>query len=127
MIQYMKQLPTDVIIKIFSYYYSPQPKELMRDIRNYTKTFNEISYIYFTYWIENLPFPMIIDSKHDKQWLYKDLLKVYPKRECLKTQKLPLKMQIRIIWAILNPQQRTNFVTERRKIMIDKIYALPAF
>ena len=126
MIQYMKQLPMDIIMKIFSYYYSPQPKELMRDIRNYTKTFNEISYIYFTYWIENLPFPMIIHSTHDKQWLYKDLM-VYQKRGNLKETNIPFKIQVRIIWAILTPQQRTEFVTERRKIMIDKIYALPAF
>ena len=117
----------DVIMKIFSYYYSPQPKELMRDIRNYTKTFNEISYIYFTYWIENLPFPMITYSNHDKQWLYKDLLKVCQKEGVVRTPEVPLKIRIRIIWAILTPQQRTEFVTERRKIMIDKIYALPAF
>ena len=123
----MKQLPMDIIMKIFSYYYSPQPKELMRDIRNYTKTFDEISYIYFTYWIENLPFPMIVDSNRDKQWLYKDLLKVCQKRESLKAHEIPPKIHIRIIWAKLTPQQRTEFVTERRKIMIDKIYALPAF
>ena len=114
-------------MKIFSYYYSPQPKELMRDIRNYTKTFNEISYIYFTYWIENLPFPMIVDSNHDKHWLYNDLSKVYQKKGGAKVSEVPLKIRLRIIWAILTPQQRSEFVTERRKIMIDKIYALPAF
>ena len=30
--KYMKRLPTEVVDKIFTYYYSPQSKDLLEDI-----------------------------------------------------------------------------------------------
>ena len=46
MIENLKKMPTDVINKIFSYYYSPQSKELLDDIKNYTKSLKVIEKIY---------------------------------------------------------------------------------
>ena len=42
MIKNFKKMPTDVINKIFSYYYSPQPKELLDDIKNYISKISNI-------------------------------------------------------------------------------------
>ncbi len=44
--RHLKKLPIFVIDKIFSYYYNPQPKELLEDIQNYNKTLNEIQTLY---------------------------------------------------------------------------------
>ena len=112
----------DIIMKIFSYYYSPQPKHLMEDVRNFSKTLNEINMIYFTYWITNLPFPVTFHSSIDKEWLYRDLLNKMPQFRSLKKIEFYIKKQekIRIIWGILTPIQRDIFVTERKNAMINR-------
>jgi hypothetical protein len=73
MIKRLKQLPTEIIDTIFSYTYSPQPQKLMTDVRNFVKTLNEIEHIYYSYWIEGLPFPFMVQTNQDKQWLFRDL------------------------------------------------------
>jgi len=142
----MKLLPTDIILKIFSYYYSPQSVELMEDIRNFIKTLDEISYIYYYFWVENLPFPIIINSTQDKDWLVRDLYnftknyyinweKIEPLwfKKCLignKETRIDLyinnylvkkkpTIQMRIIWGMLTAKERSMFVKNRKKLMID--------
>ena len=61
----MKQMPTDVVNKIFSYYYSPQPPALMEDIRNYTQTINKIQQMYTKEWAHN--------PTEVKDWIINDI------------------------------------------------------
>lgn len=73
MIINLKKLPMDVINKIFSYYYSPQPKELLGDIKNYTKSLKIIEKIYYDFWIGNWPLDFTPASGQDKDWLINDI------------------------------------------------------
>ena len=73
MIKNLKKLPMDIINKIFSYYYSPQPKELLEDIRNYSKTLKIIERLYYDFWIANWPSEFIPTPGQDKDWLINDL------------------------------------------------------
>ena len=74
MIKNLKKLPTDVINIIFSYYYSPQPKELLEDIKNYTKTLKTIEKIYYDFWIGNWPPAFPPAPGQDKDWLINDII-----------------------------------------------------
>lgn len=46
----MNRLPKDVLMHIISYTYSPQPKDLIHDIRSY-KLINEVNDFYYKLWI----------------------------------------------------------------------------
>ena len=74
MIENLKKMPTDVINIIFSYYYSPQPKELLDDIKNYTKSLKEIEKIYYDFWIGNWPPAFPLAPGQDKDWLINDII-----------------------------------------------------
>ena len=74
MIENLKKMPTDVINIIFSYYYSPQPKELLDDIKNYTKSLNIIEKIYYDFWIGNWPPAFPPAPGQDKDWLINDII-----------------------------------------------------
>ena len=130
MIKLLKRMPEEIIDKIFAYTYSPQSPDLMEDVRNYIKTFDEISYIYYNYWIEGLPFPIIVQTNQDKQWLFRDLfscrlvsdLKPTCSRLCMHSSFLKEKIEetrIRLIWGLLKPDQRDEFVNTRKKLMIE--------
>ena len=71
MIDFIKLLPDDIIQKIISYSYSPQPKKLLADIRDYTHTLNFVGYIYYNRWIidegESEP--------EDRNWLANDIIR----------------------------------------------------
>ncbi|MBN20009.1 MAG: hypothetical protein CL678_01890 [Bdellovibrionaceae bacterium] len=123
MIGYLKKIPIEIISKIFAYTHSPQSDELTNDIRNYVQTFDEISYIYYNFWIEGLPFPIIVQTNQDKQWLFRDLfnhiqhLDHFFIGKILKKQKEETK--IRLIWGAMTTEQRNEFVEIRKKLMID--------
>lgn len=133
MFKLLKRMPEEIIDKIFAYTYSPQSPKLMEDVRNYVKTFDEISYIYYNYWVEGLPFPVVVQTNQDKQWLFRDLFnnhnewdsKPFSKKgldfliKKLFTRNEDEETRIRLIWGILKPEQRENFVTSRKKLMID--------
>jgi hypothetical protein len=71
--QIMKKLPTFIIDKIFTYYYTPQPNELLEDIKNYSKTLKTINKLYYDFWVKNWPFELIPPIHQDKDWLINDL------------------------------------------------------
>ena len=70
MIDLIKLLPEDIIQKIISYSYSPQPKGLLEDICNYSNTLNIVGNMYYTRWIieagESEP--------EDRNWLANDII-----------------------------------------------------
>jgi len=74
MIENFKKMPTDVINKIFSYYYSPQKKELLDDIKNYSKSLKIIEKIYYDFWIGNWPPAFPPAPGQDKDWLINDII-----------------------------------------------------
>ena len=71
MIDIIKRLPEDIIQKIISYSYSPQPKTLLEDIRDYSHTLNFVGNIYYHRWIieegESEP--------EDRNWLANDIIR----------------------------------------------------
>ena len=72
--RHLKKLPIFVIDKIFSYYYNPQPKELLEDIQNYNKTLNEIQTLYYEFWIKGWPKELFTPPiNQDKDWLINDI------------------------------------------------------
>ena len=73
MIKNLKKMPMDVINIIFSYYYSPQSKELLEDIKNYTKSLKIIEKIYYDFWIGNWPQAFLPAPGQDKDWLINDI------------------------------------------------------
>ena len=46
MVDYIQQMPTDIVRIISSLYYSPQPPELMKEIRDYKHSMDEIIKMY---------------------------------------------------------------------------------
>ena len=46
MVDYIQQMPTDIVSLIASLYYSPQPPELMKEIRDYKYSLDKIIKIY---------------------------------------------------------------------------------
>ena len=68
---YIKLLPEDILYKIISYSYSPQPKELLEDIRDYSSTLNTVGNVYYNRWIldvgESVP--------EDRNWLVNDIIR----------------------------------------------------
>ena len=46
MVDYIQQMPTDIVSIIASLYYSPQPPELMKEIRDYKYSFDKIIEMY---------------------------------------------------------------------------------
>jgi len=71
MFDIIKRLPEDIIQKIISYSYSPQPKTLLEDIRDYSHTLNFVGNIYYHRWIieegESEP--------EDRNWLANDIIR----------------------------------------------------
>jgi hypothetical protein len=68
--QYIDKLPFEVVFNhIIPYTYSPQPKILLEDIRNYVYTFNLISSIYYNRWIVFWG----EEENEDKFWLCNDI------------------------------------------------------
>ena len=86
--RYMKRLPTEVVDKIFTYYYSPQSEDLLEDIKNYNKTLKAIKKIYYDFWINNWPVPFKPAPNQDKYWLINDIISFSnQKRESANLQK----------------------------------------
>ena len=70
----LKKLPTFVIDKIFTYYYSPQPTKLLEDIKSYSRTLPEITKIYNNFWIKFWPTDLMPPAPgQDNDWLINDI------------------------------------------------------
>ena len=114
MIKNLKKSPIDIINKIFSYYYSPQPKELLEDIENYTKSLNIIEKIYYDFWIGNWPQAFLPAPGQDKDWLINDIFAFANKQQA--TLKgyiddfygLWLRFLLEHIWGKMNLPQTIN-------------------
>uniref|UniRef100_A0A6C0HYZ9 Uncharacterized protein n=1 Tax=viral metagenome TaxID=1070528 RepID=A0A6C0HYZ9_9ZZZZ len=53
LIHNLLHLPNELVLKIWSYTYSPQPSNLLEDIRDYSSSFDVICYYYFTKLMED--------------------------------------------------------------------------
>jgi len=133
MIKNLKKLPTDVINKIFSYYYSPQSKELLDDIKNYSKSLKIIEKIYYDFWIGNWPQPFSPAPGQDKDWLINDIICFTNKERatCLgyvdEFYGLWIRFLLEHIWGHLNlPEETHNHIlrppnhTEKYRKYIDR-------
>ena len=67
----MQLLPEDIVRKIISYSYLPQPKELLEDIRDFSSTLNKVGNVYYNRWVidegESEP--------EDRNWLANDIIR----------------------------------------------------
>jgi hypothetical protein len=67
---FIKRLPTDIVLQIIPYTYNLQNKDLLNDIINYKKTKSLLLELYYKYWIiDNNE-----DEQEDKYWLINDLI-----------------------------------------------------
>jgi hypothetical protein len=110
--QYIDKLPFEVVFNhIIPYTYSPQPKILLEDIRDYVYTFNLISSIYYNRWIVFWG----EEENEDKFWLCNDIYRF------VDDSKFPLDRRnfkikdiniSRIFWGIFTPYERSKMIYE---------------
>lgn len=132
---FINKLPDDIIQYIIPYTYQLQNKPLLNDIKNYKETKDIISELYYNYWI--LGFGEI--EPEDKYWIINDLVafannyqatmygyveqfyNIFRRNLHLQTyeeidvylsvlQNKPVDSQINIIWSLLTPSERTEFI-----------------
>ena len=110
MIDIIKRLPEDIIQKIISYSYSPQPKDLLEDIRDYSHTLNFVGNIYHHRWIieegESEP--------EDRNWLANDIIR-YISRDDIRGAWLCQDLILRRLFLIndLLQSQRYGYVLDK--------------
>lgn len=128
----MNTLPKEIILHhIIPYTYSPQPKNLLEDIRNFSYTLNLISNIYYNRWIVFFHG----DNPQDRNWLINDIhrfinqfnisiLEFWNRKFKInnnlsigtylslfsKYNKTPVESQIRIYWSIFTIEERYTFI-----------------
>ena len=127
----IKKLPIDIIRYIIPYTYNIQNKELLVDIKNYSKTKNEVYIIYYNYWILALG----EEEPEDKNWIINDIFRYLNNYQLLETmyskyiydiftrnvyikdikkyinnfQKKKVNTQINIFWGLLTCLERELF------------------
>ena len=62
----MNKLPNELIFKILSYTYQPQPKSLLEDIRDFHKSKNTIDALYLEKW-------SCFANENPRDWIINDL------------------------------------------------------
>ena len=67
---FIKRLPTDIILQIIPYTYNLQNKNLLNDIVNYKETRTLLLELYHKYWIIDA---QMLDPEEDKNWLINDI------------------------------------------------------
>ena len=69
-VEFMYNLPCDILSQIIPYTYNTQSKQILQDIVNYTKIKTQLSQLYFDFWV--------IDREElepeDKNWLINDII-----------------------------------------------------
>lgn len=68
--EYIRKLPDEVISIIISYSYTPQPKSLMDDIRNFKESKIHLLERYYDYWTVRM---QSLDPEEYTYWLINDL------------------------------------------------------
>jgi len=111
--QYIDKLPFEVVFNhIIPYTYSPQPKILLEDIRDYVYTFNLISSVYYNRWIVFWG----EEENEDKHWLCNDIYRFVDdfNIRLLSSRNIKIKtMNIsRIYWSIFTPYERSKMIYE---------------
>ena len=126
-----KKLPQELHRYVLSYTYSPQPKDLLDDIRNFHASLYVIKEIYrcnkmifagdddASTWVED----WIINDLYG--WLNDDMPVMHGFREkfvnliqrnpyySLFTRFTTEESELRIFWGLLNPNQRHKFILDR--------------
>jgi len=67
---FIKRLPTDIILQIIPYTYNLQNKNLLNDIINYKESKSLLLDLYHNYWII---YAQSQDPEEDKNWLINDI------------------------------------------------------
>jgi hypothetical protein len=135
MITFIQKLPQDIMYHIIPYTYQLQPNVIMNDIKNYKETKELIVSLYYNYWIVNFEEA----EPEDKYWLINDLVllinndqatmngyvenfyNIFRRNQCLQScesinnyvsnlETKPVTTQINIIWSLLTPKERTEFL-----------------
>jgi len=135
MITFIQKLPQDIIGNIIPYTYQLQPNVIMNDIKNYKETKELIVSLYYNYWIVNFEEA----EPEDKYWLINDLVlfinndqatmygyvenfyNIFRRNQYLQScesinnyvsnlETKPVTTQINIIWSLLTPKERTEFL-----------------
>lgn len=66
---FIDKLPIDIVMKIISYTYNFQNKELLDDVKNYTRIKKELFSLYYNFWIIEWDEAIFSDS----EWLINDI------------------------------------------------------
>lgn len=135
MITFIQKLPQDIIGHIIPYTYQLQPNVIMNDIKNYKETKELIVSLYYNYWIVNFEEA----EPEDKYWLINDLVlfinndqatmygyvenfyNIFRRNQYLQSyesinnyvsnlETKPVDTQINILWSLLIPKERTEFL-----------------
>jgi hypothetical protein len=65
----MSKLPLDIVQNIIPYTYNLQNKMLLDDIKNYKDTKDQVSKLYYKFWIDYIEHPV----PEDRNWLINDI------------------------------------------------------
>ena len=138
--RYIGRLPIELLRKITTYCYCPQSDDLLEDIRSYHLTLKVLKDRYHRFWEGNWSVPDIPGEAQVELWLFNDLLcyindgqavniaftdKLHSiwrshstlrmllrqRMSCLKTK--TVSNQSRVIWALLSPNERTEFLSQK--------------
>jgi hypothetical protein len=124
----MNKLPKEIIYKIISFTYSPQPKYLTEDIISFYLSKQICNFLYHDYWI----IQMGNETLEDKYWLLNNLFNytnkflhsIFTRIPLLNTQnkvinymkcfnKTDIKTQINILFGLMTPIERNIFLNTR--------------
>ena len=128
----LKRLPKEIFLYIWSYTYSSQSPILLADIRDYQSSLDYIQYYYYEkymengydeylYWMVHDMFGYIAFFSYDKD---RDLYNAFWRRaiQCsnmtldklseyiYRLESNKIDTQIRLLWAMLYPEERTEFI-----------------
>lgn len=116
--QNIQHLSKDVKEHILSYTYSPQPSDLLSDIRDYTYSLDYIKKVYFSRWLLDDIFEYVneifILNYYDfwrRLFVFRNITEEAINNHLLKSfyQKY-MQTQINILWGLLTPLERSNII-----------------
>lgn len=127
----INKLPIDIVRYIIPYTYNIQNKNLLVDIKNYSKTKTKLYNIYYNYWILALG----EEEPEDKNWIINDIFRhlnnyqlfemryskyiydIFTRNICIKDikkyiknfEKKTVNTQINIFWGLFTSEERDLF------------------